>query len=145
MKKMFLSLLILTAAVSLAFADAGEDKQPEAQTQPQAQQKIPAPAPVVEKIIVKEVTLNTGATGFVNGKVASVTPADMLTRPKSRIVIVDGAGNSNEFIVKTLAVVYDSAGKFLTLNDVKKDQEVQVNYTVKSDKSKEAAAIKILK
>ena len=143
MKKAIVFALVLTAAASFAFADEGEESLSQAQTQ--VQQQAQPQAQEAEKVIVKEVTLNTGASGFVTGKVAGVMPADMLTRPKSRVVIIDDAGNSNEFTVKALAVVYDSAGNFLSLNDVKRDQEVQVNYMVRSDKAKEAVAIKILK
>ncbi len=142
MKKAMISILVISAAVSFAFADEGEESQPQAaarvtqRAQPQAQEP--------GKIIVKDVTLNTGATGLTTGKVSSVTPAD-LTRPKSKLSIVDAAGNVTDFTVKALGVVYDTTGNFLTLNEVKPDQEVQVNYIEKSNKTKEAAAIKILK
>ncbi len=130
MRKAIITILVVAAAASLAFADEGEQAAPDRQP---------------KKVILKEVILRTDGTGFVAGKVDSVTPADLLTRPKSRIGITDQAGNSSEFVVKALAVIYDSKGRFLTLNDIQPGQEVQVNYITKSDDIKEAVAVRILK
>lgn len=128
MKKVIITILILAGSVSFSFADEGEQ----------------SPAQEAPKKVIKEVTLKTAAADFITGKVDSVMPAD-LTRPRSKIVIVDGAGNSHEFVIKALAVIYDSTGRFLTLDDVCPAQEVQVNYITKADGTREAAAIKILK
>ncbi|MCX5678980.1 MAG: hypothetical protein NTY76_07765 [Candidatus Omnitrophica bacterium] len=129
MRKLIIAMLILAGTASFSFADEGEQS---------AAQEAP-------KKVIKEVTLRTGSTDFVTGKVDSVMPADLLTRPRAKIVIVDGSGNSQEFAIKTLAVIYDSTGRFLTLSDVHPAQEVQVNYITKADKTREAASIKILK
>ncbi len=133
MKKMVIAILMLAGCASFSFADEGE--QPAAQ---EATQEAP-------KKVIKEVTLRTGATDFITGKVDSIMPADLLTRPRSKIVIVDGSGNSREFVIKALAVIYDSTGRLLTLDDVQPAQEVQVNYITRADRTREAAAIKILK
>ena len=133
MKKIMLSIMMLTMVAGLSFADEGEQEK----AQPQEQE--------IAKKVVKEVTLRTGTTESVTGKVESVKPADLLTRPRSSMVIVDTAGKTVEFAVKSLAVVYDQAGHFLSLDDVRPEQEVRVDYIQKDGKAKEAAAIKILK
>lgn len=129
MKKAIIAAIIIASAASFAFADVGEE----------AQAQTPA------KKVIKEVTLRTDSTDFVVGKVSSVKPADLLTRPRSEIEVVDSKGNQNAFIVKSLAVIYDLNGRFLTLNSVQPGQEVQVNYIKKSDNTREAVAIRILK
>ena len=153
MKKIITAAIILTAAASLSFADEGEQTktqtqpQAEAQAVPQVQSQSQAEPQVKEsaKKIVTDVNLRTGSPDSVKGKVESVTPADLLTRPRSAMSIVDSAGRTVNFVVKALAVVYDSTGRILTLNSVKPSDEVQVNYITKADKSKEASSIKVLK
>ena len=157
MTKIIISVMMFTMAATFSFADEGEQKQApdKAQVQGQAQttapEQIQAPAPVEAqeqapaKRVIKEVTLRTGTSDSITGKVESVKPADTLTRPRSNIVIVDSAGEAVEFVVKSLAVVYDQAGRFLSLDDVRPEQEVQVDYIKKAGKVKEAASIKILK
>lgn len=129
MKRAIMIMLALTAAVSFSFADEGEQAS-----------TLEAPGKVV-----REATLRTGAPDFVVGKVDRVKLADLLTSARSKITIVDSSGNSNEFVVKALAVVYDSTGRVLTLNDVRTGQEVQVNYIIRDGNTREAVSIKILK
>ncbi len=149
MKKIVISVMTLTMAVAFSFADEGEQEQ--APTQAQVQEQVQAPAPDEAqtqgsaKKIIKEVTLRTGASDSLTGKVDSVKPADPLTRPRSNIVIIDSAGDAIEFVVKAVAVVYDSTGRFLSLDDLRPEQKVQVDYIKKAGKVKEAASIKILK
>ncbi len=149
MKKIATAALILTIAASLSFADEGEQSKPQAESKPapqiQAQPKAQPESPKAAKRVIKDATLRTGMPDSVKGKVESVTPADLLTRPRSGIVIVDTAGKTVDFAVKALAVVYDSTGRILTLNSVKPSDNVQVNYITKADKSKEASSIKLLK
>jgi len=129
MKKTIITLIMITAVVSFAFADEGE-------------QAVAKKAP---KRVIKEVTLRTDGTELVVGKVDSVTPADLLTTPRSRIQVIDSTGKCGEFVVKALAVIYDSAGKFLSLDNVQPGQEVQVNYIKQKDGTNEAVAVRILK
>lgn len=155
MTKIIISVMMFMMAATFSFADEGEQKQAPDEAQVQAQtpapEQIQAPAPVEAqeqasaKRVIKEVTLRTGTSDSITGKVESVKPADTLTRPRSNIVIVDSAGEAVEFVVKSLAVVYDQAGRFLSLDDVRPEQEVQVDYIKKAGKVKEAASIKILK
>jgi hypothetical protein len=148
MKKIMISVIMLTMLSAFSFADEGEQESPPpAQIQEKAQTEASEPAQKEEtaKKVIKEVTLRTGTSDSVTGKVASIDPADPLTKPRSNIVIVDAAGEAVDFVVKTLAVIYDSTGRFLSLDDVKPEQEVQVDYIKKPGKVKEAAAIKILK
>ena len=133
MKRAIVTMLMLTGLVSFSFADEGEQS---------SAQEIAQETP---KKIVKDATLRTGGTDFITGKVDGIMPADLLTRPRSKIVIVDGSGNSHEFVVKALAVIYDPAGRFLALDDVRPAQEVQVNYITRFDGTREAVSIKILK
>lgn len=134
MKRLIVTTLMLMAVVSFSFADEGEQSQAQAPQVQEASSKI-----------VKEATLRTGDSNFAAGKVESVAGADLLVRTKSSIVITDGSGRPEEFTVKALAVIYDSTGRFLTLNDVRPGQEVRINYTVKRGKAKEAVSIKVLK
>ncbi|MBU1038573.1 MAG: hypothetical protein KJ994_05925 [Candidatus Omnitrophica bacterium] len=173
MTKILLSIMMLTMAAVFSFADEGEQEEApdKALLQEQVQEAAPeqvqeaAPEQVQEaapeqvqapalddaqeqetvKKVTRKVTLRTGASNSLTGKVESVTPADVLTRPRSNIVIVDSAGEAVNFVVKSLAVVYDQAGRFLSLDDVHPEQEVQVDYIKKPGKVKEAASIKILK
>lgn len=153
MKKTISLALILTLAASLSFADSGEQAkvqaQPQVESQPAPQAPVQAQAATQAqepgRKVITDVNLRTGAQGSVKGKVESVTPADLLTKPRSSIVIVDEAGKTVNFVVKALAVVYDATGQILTLNNVKPSDNVQVNYITKADKSKEAASIKVLK
>ncbi len=133
MKKVITAILILAGCASFSFADEG--------VEPAAREA----AQEASKKVVREVTLRTGAADFVTGKVDSVMPADLLARPRSKIVIVDDSGNSREFAIKALAVIYDSNGSFLALDDVQPAQKVQINYITKADRTREATAIKILK
>ena len=129
MKKTIIAALMITAAVSFAFADEGE-------------QTAPGKTP---KRVIKEVTLRTDSTDSIVGKVDSVTPADLLTTPRSKIQVTDSAGKCNEFKVKALAVIYDSTGRFLSLDSVQPGQEVQINYIKQSDGTSEAVAVRMLK
>ena len=157
MTKILLSIMMLTMAAVFSFADEGEQEEApdkallQEQVQEAAPEQVQAPAlddaqeQETVKKVTRKVTLRTGASNSLTGKVESVTPADVLTRPRSNIVIVDSAGEAVNFVVKSLAVVYDQAGRFLSLDDVHPEQEVQVDYIKKPGKVKEAASIKILK
>ncbi len=129
MKRIITVLIILTAAASFSFADEGEESGTK--------------TPPVK--VVRETILRAGTSEPITGKVERVIFADLLTRAKSKIVITDASGISKEFVVKALAVVYDSTGKFMTLNDVKPGQEVEINYIAKPLKVREAVSIKIIK
>lgn len=135
MKKIAIAIILLAVSASCSMADEGE------------QSAVNEPA----KEVVKEVIVKTGALESVSGRVDSVIPADLVIRPRSKIVIIDDSGRSIEFIVKALAVIYDSTGRFLTLYDVRPGQRVQIEYITKAnrsidraDKIREAASIKIL-
>ena len=159
MTKLIISVMMFTMVAVFSFADEGEQTQAPAQDGTQVQEQAQAPAPEQiqalmpdeardeesAKKVIKEVTLRTGASGSLAGKVSSIQPADPLTRPRSKIVIVDSDGEAVEFVVKALAVVYDQTGRFLSLDDIRPEQEVRVDYIKKAGKVKEAVSIKILK
>lgn len=146
MKRSLLLMLILALTVSYAFADDATEEAP-----PQiVPVSAPAAAPIVKTAapagrIIREVTLREATPDFVIGKVECVLPSDIFIRTRSRITILDNAGNSSEFVVKALVVIYDASGKFLSLNNIQPGQEVQINYIAKSDGTREAASIRILK
>jgi hypothetical protein len=136
MKKIISVMLMIAICASFSFADEGDEgrslSRPEAQEAP------------IQTQIVREATLRTESQDFISGKVDTVIPADLLTRPKSKIIIVDESGKSEEFVLKALAVIYDSSGRFLTLNDIKLGEEVRINYITRADGTKEAISIKVL-
>jgi len=129
MRRSIIVILTLIAAASFSFADEGE-------------QSTAKEAP---KRVIKEATLRTGASDFFTGKVDCILPAGFLARTRAKIIVVDGSGNSNEFVVKALAVIYDLNGRFLTLNDIQPGQEVRIDYIKKDDNTKEAVSIRSLK
>ena len=144
MKKSLLLILILGLFVSYAFADEGEEASPiqAPVSTPVATASENAAAPVR---VIREVTLREATPDFVIGKVETILPAEPFVRPRSKIAILDNAGNRSEFVVKALVVIYDASGKFLSLNNVQQGQEVQINYIQKADGTREAASIRILK
>lgn len=130
MKKIAIALLLLAVAASVAFADAGESSAPAA---------LAAPA----KKVITDVSLRTADADVVTGKVVEVLPSDD-TRSKSKIIVADAGGATIEFIVKTLAVIYDASGALLALDEIKKGANVQVHYRPVAN-AKEATSIKVTK
>lgn len=141
MKKLSILIFMILAVANLSLADEGELEPVQSPAVPQAR----TDQQEAQKTIVKQVSLKTGASGAVSGKVANVLTSDDLSRTRSRITITDNEGNTTEFMIKTLAVIYDSTGRFLTLNHVQAGQEVLIDYVTKRDGSREAVSIKILK
>ena len=142
MRKIAIVLLMLAATFSFAFADEGEEAPaspaaaaPAMQAEPQQRQPTKA---------AREAILKTVDPDQMSGKVADILPSD-LTRPKSKLIIVDESGNEAEFSVKALAVIYSENGTMMALNEFQKGAEVQVNYRTIKDKVKEATSIKIIR
>ena len=96
--------------------------------------------------VVKDVTLRepSGPLVFV-GKAESIIPAGPITANRSSIIVLDENGNEASFEVKTLAVIYDFTGRMISLDQIRKDSKVQINYRVLAGGTKEAASIKVLK
>jgi hypothetical protein len=113
--------------VSFSFADEGESAAPA------------APA----KKVVTDVNLQTADQDAVTGKVVEVMPADDF-RMKPKIVVADQGGNNVEFVVKTLAVIYDASGALLALDEIQKGSNVEVHYRPISG-AREATSIKVTK
>ena len=101
MKKIAIFILVSLIASPCVFADEGESAA------------TVAPA----KKIITDVSLRTADAEYVTGKVVEVLPSDD-TRSKSKIIVADQGGNTIEFIVKTLAVVYDASGALLALDEM---------------------------
>ena len=142
MRKIAIVLVMLAATFSFAFADEGEEAPaspaaaaPAMQAEPQQQQSTKA---------AREAILKTVDPDQMSGKVADILPSD-LTRPKSKLIIVDESGNETAFSVKALAVIYSENGTMMALSELQKGAEVQVNYRTIKDKVREATSIKIIR
>lgn len=155
MKKTIMAVLVWGAAFSYAFADAGVEEAvvpaaPVAENvaaAPAAESAAAAPAEAVSaeaKKVITDTTLRSEEAQSIIGKVDSIMPADLLTRPKSKITITDESGNQVEFTVKPLAVIYDMSGKIVALDEVSSGRKVQVHYKMLGGDAKEASSIKIL-
>ena len=127
MKKFTIALLIIAAAASLSFADEGES----------------AAAAAPAKKVVTDVNLQTADPDYVSGKVVEVMPSDDF-RMKPKIVVADQGGNTVEFVVKTLAVIYDASGALVALDEIQKGANVQVHYRPIGG-AREATSIKVTK
>ena len=66
-------------------------------------------------------------------------------QPRAKLVIADQGGNEIEFMVKTLAVIYDTDGNMLSFDSLQQGAKVRVNYRILFGDRKEATAIKVLK
>jgi hypothetical protein len=64
---------------------------------------------------------------------------------RAGLVISDQGGNEIEFTVKTLVVIYDTAGNILSFDSLQQGTKVRVNYRILFGDRKEATAIKVLK
>lgn len=124
MKKILLALIAVAFAGSLCFAQ---------QAQAPASKSVQAPA--VE-------------TKTLTGKVDSITigeaPKGAKKGVKSELVVMDNNGQKVSFVVKSGTPVTDKDGKTITLNDIKKDNKVTVEYTTKSGGTNKAQSIKLL-
>jgi hypothetical protein len=155
MKKVFaLGLITIAAllAVSYIYADAGETEPPDnvapaiiqAPKEPVAPQAECHPAAQTGRRTIRETDLRTECQQSVTGTVSCIVPS-CLMQPRAKLTIADQGGNEIEFTVKTLAVIYDTAGKILSFDSLQQGAKVQVNYRTLSGDCKEATAIKVLK
>jgi len=124
MKKTLLTLLILTFAASLCFA----------------QQPMKPAAPVAA---APAATPPASMKAFV-GKVESISLADAAKGTKSEIVVVNEAGKKLTFLVKSTATIYDAASKTITLDKIKKDDKVRVKYMTSKEGVEEATSLRIM-
>ena len=92
-----------------------------------------------------EAVLRSADPDFVIGKLENMTGADLLTRVISKIAVIDRSGRKLEFTLKALAVIYDTSGRIISLNDIRPGQELQVNYKILADGTREASSIKVLR
>lgn len=161
MKKIFsiaLTLAISIFAVSAALADEGEAEEPSnvapaiiqaPPTAPAVQQpcgtcpsaSLPQAQPGVRSI--REASLRTADSQSMEGAVVCVIPSGIM-QPKSKVVLADASGSETEFKVKVLAVVYDSKGTILSVDQLCPGDRVLVNYRI-AGCMKEATSIKVLK
>jgi hypothetical protein len=154
MKKIFAFALVAGIsifAVAAVFADAGEE--PPANVAPamiQAPKEPAAPQPECRPAVqtlrrtVRETDLRTDCQESVTGTVSCIVPSSLM-QPRAKLVLAEQGGNEIEFTIKTLAVIYDTAGNILSFDSLQQGSKVQVNYRALSGGCKEATAIKVLK
>ncbi len=156
MKKIFvlglITVLSLTA-VSYIYADAGEEEASnvapamiQVPREPVEQQPAPAPRPAAQtgRRTIRETDLRTDCQESVTGTVSCIVPSSLM-QPRAKLVIADQGGNEIEFTIKTLAVIYDTAGNILSFDSLQQGMKIRVNYRALSGGCKEATAIKVLK
>jgi hypothetical protein len=155
MKKIFaigIIAIVSMIAVSYIYADAGEEEPANVAPAIIQAPKVPAASqpecrPAVQatgRRTIRETDLRTDCQESVTGTVSCVTPSGLM-QPRAKLVIADQGGNEIEFTIKTLAVIYDTAGNILSFDSLQQGSKVQVNYRVLSGDCKEATAIKVLK
>ncbi len=147
-------ILVLTAVValvgSLGFAEESKPAQP---LQPAPAPKVemtPRPAPMVHhaqpgakpagKVSPKETVIRN-----LSGRVESVSLADPVKGTKSEVVVVDKSGKKISLLVKVTTTIYDAEAKTITLDQIKKDDQVRVKYTITKEGVKEAMIIRLFK
>lgn len=154
MKKIFVLGIVIIAsllAVSYIYADAGEEEPTnvapamiQAPKEPVASQPECRPAVQTGRRTIRETDLRTECQESVAGTVSCVVPSGLM-QPRAKLTITDQGGNEIEFTIKTLAVIYDTAGNILSFDSLQQGSKVQVNYRALSGDCKEAIAIKVLK
>jgi len=121
MKKIILALFAVAFVSSLCFAQ---------QASVPASQGVQTPAAAQ--------TFNS------TGKVSSITIGDATKGIKSELVIMDDSGKTASFVVKSGIPVTDKDAKAITLNDIKKDNKVTVEYTIGKKGINRAQSIKVV-
>ena len=121
MKKIILVLFAVASVSSLCFAQ---------QASTPASQGVQAPAATQ--------TFNS------TGKVSSITIGDATKGIKSELVIMNDSGKTSSFVVKSGIPVTDKDAKAITLNDIKKDNKVTVEYTIGKKGINRAQSIKVV-
>ncbi len=165
MKKIFaigFTTTICLLALPCAFADEGETEAPvtvapaiiqapPAFEAPMAAQNASVPAVMAPKVAVSASTRVRGDTNlrspepeFIVGSVSCVVPSSLM-RPRSKLVVSDQNGNETEFMMKTLAVIYDPTGYIMSLDKLQQGTKVQVHYKAACDNVKIATSVKVLK
>ena len=124
MRTITIVMVMLIAAGPVAFADAGVDTG--------------------TRRIIKDFTLESADPDYITGKVVCVVPAELM-RPKAELIVADDSGAETCFTVKVLAVIYNTAGKMLSLDQLAPGTPVQVNYRPLSCDVKEATSVKVLR
>lgn len=152
--KIFAIIILSFAVTSFAFADVGEVAEEAAQAAPAAvapQVSAPAAVTATETVTttaasrkIRDTSLRDAGCESVTGVVECVLPSGIM-RPRARITITDQAGARYEFIIKTLAVIYDPDGALMSLCDIGEGAKVQINYRVRPSGVNEATAIKVIR
>ena len=119
MKKILFAAVILAFASSLCFAQS---------VKPSVSGS--ALAPVVTKTLT--------------GKVDSVTVGDITKGTRSELVVVGDNGQKLSFVVKNGTPVTDKDAKTVALSELKKDNKVTVEYTIKASGTNKAQSIKLV-
>jgi ABC-type oligopeptide transport system substrate-binding subunit len=121
MKNLLFALLAVTFVISLCFA------------QPAAQPTAVASKPVEKPVEIKTFT----------GKVDSVVIGDIAKKTVSEIVALDEKGQKLSFVVRPSTSILAKDGKAVTLNEIKKDNKVTIEYTTSAAGTNKAKSIQL--
>lgn len=97
-----------------------------------------ASAPVSQAVQIPAVTKT------LTGKVDSITIGDVAKGTRSELVVVADNGQKPSFVVKSGTPITDKDGKTVTLNDIKKDNKVTIEYVAKASGANKAQSIKLV-
>jgi len=121
MKKITLALFFVAFVSSLCFAQQ-------------------ASAPVSQAVQTPAVAHTFTSTG----KVDSTIIGDTTKGIRSELAIIDANGKTVSFVVKSSVSITDKDAKVITLNDIKKDSKVTVEYTISNKGINRAQSIKLV-
>ncbi|MBF0521612.1 MAG: hypothetical protein HQL24_00995 [Candidatus Omnitrophica bacterium] len=137
MKKLFVLMMMLGFVSSVCFAQQAATTAPkqEAPALEVVKPEVPiAPKPAVQ-IEVKTVV----------GKIEAVTLPDFAKKVKAQIALVQDNGEKMNLIVAVSAMMFDSEGKEIGIDKLKKDDKIEVKYYVSTSGANKATSIKVLK
>ena len=127
MKKIFITIFVLTFANGLCFA---------------ADMGMSAPkAPMMNAM--KSAAMES--LKMAQGKVESVSMADAMKGTKSEIVLVDDMGKKWTFGVQSTTTIWDANLQPTTMDKIKAEDKVMVKYSVDKEGMNEAQSISLMK
>ena len=142
MKKMLVALSVLPLMSGLCFAQGSMATTSSAMKAAEASKAPKAAAVETGKAAMGDAM--KAAMAF-NGKIESLSVADLLKGTKSEIVVVDDSGKKMNFWVKPTTTIYDANLQPLTLDKVKADDKAMVKYEVNKEGLNETQSISLMK
>lgn len=149
MKKIFLALAVIVFASTLAIAEeASAPKQAPASQQPSVTHQQPAMTPAAAPAASahpQKVASKSAETRYLRGKVELISLADPAKGTKSEIVVLGKGGKKINFLVMSTTTIYDINSKPISLDQIKKDENVKVTYATTKEGLDEARSIRLVK